>query len=97
MKMTHHAREQLRLRLAPTNADPDSVIKKLERLRSPGFNKAIVVYKSTEAVMCSDGSNGYYLVAVTRLFGQTDKVKTVFWSRDLDARRFDVTGIVDIA
>ncbi len=96
MKITYHAREQLRLRLAPTNADPDSVIRKLERMKSPGFNKAIVVYRSTEPIQCNDGSNGYYLVAVTRLFGQTDKVKTVFWSRDLDARRFDVTGIVEI-
>ena len=96
MKITTHAREQLRLRLAPTNADPDSVIKKLERLRSPGFNKAIVLHRSTTPVQCADGSNGYYLVAIVRLFGQTDKVKTVFWSRDLDARRFDVTSIVEI-
>lgn len=96
MKITYHAREQLRLRLVPTNADPDSVIRKLERMKSPGFNKAIVLHRSTVPIQCPDGSNGYYLVAVTRLFGQTDKVKTVFWSRDLDARRFDVTGIVEI-
>jgi len=96
VEMTYHAREQLRLRLAPTTADADAVIRKLERMRSPGFNKAIVVYRSVEPIRCNDGSNGYYLVAVTRLFDQTDKVKTVFWSRDLDARRFDVSGIVEI-
>lgn len=96
MKIHPHAREQLRLRLAPTPANADAVIRKLERMRSPGFNKAIVVYRSTELVQTDDGSNGYYLVAITRLFGQTDKVKTVFWSRDLDARRFDVTGIIEI-
>lgn len=96
MKMTTHAREQLRLRLAPTTANADAVIRKLEKMRSPGFDKAIVLHRSTIPVQCADGSNGYYLVAITRLFGQTDKIKTVFWSRDLDARRFDVTGIVEI-
>jgi hypothetical protein len=86
MNTSPHFDDRVASRL--TGIDTRPVLSKLRAQRYSG-DTAVVLHQTSELVRCTDGSNGYYFVAVVR----NGTAKTAFWTRDLDIRRLNVSRV----
>jgi len=94
MELTTHAREMIEKRAVQGGVKPARVIERAVTFDGVLLaDVGLVLAFSEKSVRCDDGSNGHYLVAITREIEGQATIKIVFWSRDLDSERLRVDAI----
>lgn len=91
MFVSAHLVERVKQRFSAV-ADPTIALAQLQALEVTTCSCALVLYTSAQKVTCSDGSNGYYFVAICR----DGKAVTACWTRHLNLHHLRVDRVVQL-